>query len=107
MDKDIKLAKIKAQQAEREIALVIARDILSNPVIELIGGFMLIQVLTESPDKTKAPPIVMGTDTQIILRTALGAAVLGQQLGKEGMQTLASGAVSALKAVPALVAGVA
>lgn len=105
MDRELKLAKMKARQAEHEETMAMARDILKNPIVELVGGFLLIQALTETTDPAKRPLIAMGTDTQIILRAGIVTAVAVQQLAPS-LPILTQGASniagSLAKLIPAL-----
>jgi len=104
----LKLQRRQHKHEEKLAALALAKYVVTNPVVELISGFMLIQYLTETTDKTKKPIIEMGTDTQIILRTGIVSAVVIQQLGPEGVAAVGEGiskvAGTALKALPALAA---
>jgi uncharacterized membrane protein YeaQ/YmgE (transglycosylase-associated protein family) len=106
MNDAIKQAKIQAKAAENIATMGLIKDIISNPIVELVGGFMLIQALTEVTDKTKRPLVQMGTDTQIVLRAGIVGAVTAQQLGGDNTKELITNAAGSLtKLLPALIGG--
>lgn len=103
MDKEIKIARIRAREAQWAAAMAAARELANNPVVELIGGMAAVEYLLNNPKND--PVLKFGAAKQAILESAIVSAVVVQQLAP-ALPTLAQGTGNLLgtvgKLVPAL-----
>jgi len=107
MDKDVKIAKIKAQQAEFDAAMKVVKELLSNPVVELVGGMAAIEYMLNNP---KGNPILkIGGAKQDALEAAIGTAVIAQQVAPlvPLLGSAATGVISAVKSLAPVAAAAA
>lgn len=61
MDKDIKLAKIKKEQAENEAILATLKDIFSNPVVEVLAAIIALEQLQRHKYLSKPEAVIIQT----------------------------------------------
>lgn len=102
MTSDLKMQKRQHKHEERMAAINLAKSALTNPVVELVGGFYLAEYINRN-DRSRFIDF-----DKVALETGITVAVVMQQLGPEGTRALidsVGGTVTGLvKSLPALAA---
>jgi len=93
----VKIHKRECRTREREAAMKLAGSLVTNPVVELIAGYAIVEYLGKHPEgKDKA---LFGTGSQTVLEGLIGAAVVSQQLGPENSMKLLEGIGSGINSM--------
>lgn len=97
MKPELKLAKLQDKQKEREALIDLAVKLAGNPIIEIVGGFALIELGQRYP---KDKPLFTGFQGNL-MQAGLGGIITAQQLAPIMPQLLQGGA-SLTKLLPML-----
>lgn len=76
MNDAVKIAKIQAQRDKTIAAIGLVRDLVKNPIIEVVAGFVLVETLQRYP---KNRPII-GNIQGDIIEAGIGGLIMAQQM---------------------------
>lgn len=90
----LKIARLNAKRDRDVAAMNLVRDLAKNPVLELVGAFVLVEALQRFP----ADRPIIGNLQGNMLETAIGGIITVQQLAPS-LPYLVQGATDAAKLI--------
>jgi hypothetical protein len=102
MDKEVRIAKIKAREAERLATLSFLKEMMKNPIFELVAGLALITYLNRGTQSWQEA--MTGIDLKATVEGAGLVTIIGLQQLAPLAPYIAQGAEGLGKALPGLLA---